>query len=494
MDSKEYKRGKKEGLPKDILCPENNPVTRGNEMSKLSGLFAKNLKVANLGLESFHDSLKKQGVDVLQVDWRPPSPGVKILSKLDNRAIDKANEKAARRMIASQPILVDIKQARDVIPGMSKNTILHAGPPIEWRRMCGPVKGAIMGALVYEGLAKDATTAKKLAASGKIKFSPCHHHTTVGPMAGVVSSSMYVFVVKNTTFGNYAYCTLNEGLGKVLRFGAYSQKVIERLKWMEEVLAPGLKKALKISAGVNIKNLTAQALQMGDECHNRNVAATSLFLKEITPYLLKTDLNKDTICQITEFISGNAHFFLNLSMAACKATADTILDYKGSSLVSVMARNGTEIGIRVAGLGKRWFSTKAGMPKGLYFAGYSDKEANPDLGDSTISEIAGIGGFAMASAPAIVQFIGGSPQDAIRYTKEMYEITVAKHSIYKMPNLDFIGTPIGIDIRKVIETGITPFINTGIAHKKPGVGQIGAGILRAPMSIFEEALKALSKI
>jgi len=462
----------------------------------MTELFGKKLKVIDLGLESFHDSLKKQGVEVLHVDWRPPTPGARILAKLDNRAIDEANREAVKRMIDSQPVLVDIKQAKDIIPRMTKRTILHAGPPIEWKRMCGPVKGAIMGALIYEGLANNPKKAEELAASGKIKFSPCHHHNTVGPMAGVVSASMYVFVVKNQKFGNYAYCTLNEGLGKVLRFGAYSEEVIERLKWMEKVLAPALKKAVKKSGGINIKNLTAQALQMGDECHNRNVAATSLFIKEITPCFLKTDLDKKIIREIIEFISGNVHFFLNLSMAVCKATADTILGFKNSSLVSAMARNGTDIGIRVAGLGERWFTAKAGMPKGLYFAGYGNKDANPDLGDSTISEVAGIGGFAMASAPAIVQFIGGSPQDAIKYTKEMYEITVAKHSIYKIPALDFIGTPIGIDIRKVVETGITPFINTGIAHKKPGIGQIGAGILRAPISIFEEALTtfASSKI
>lgn len=462
----------------------------------MTGLFGKRLKVIDLGLESFHESLKEQGVEVLHVDWRPPVPGARMLAKLDNRAINRANREAVKRMIDSQPILVDIEQTKDVILGMTKRTILHAGPPVEWKRMCGPIKGAIMGALIYEGLARNPEEAKKLAASGKIKFSPCHHHNAVGPMAGVVSASMYVFVVKNEKFGNYAYCTLNEGLGKVLRFGAYSEEVIERLKWMEKVLAPGLKKAVKISEGINIKNLIAQALQMGDECHNRNVAATSLFIKEITPHLLKTDLNKKTIREIIEFISGNIHFFLNLSMTACKATADTILSFKNSSLVSAMARNGTEIGIRVAGLGKRWFTAPAGMPKGLYFAGYSEKDANPDLGDSTISETAGIGGFAMASAPAIVQFIGGNPQDAIRYTKEMYEIVVAKHDTYKIPSLDFIGTPIGIDIRKIVETGITPFINTGIAHKKPGIGQIGAGILRAPMSIFEEALTtfASSKI
>ncbi len=463
-------------------------------MAKAKELFSKELKVINLGLESFHGSLKEQGVDVLHVDWKPPASGVRILAHLDNRAIDRANEEAVKRMIDSQPILVDIEQAKNVISGMTRKTILHAGPPVEWKRMCGPVKGAIMGALIYEGLAKNPKEAEQLSASGEIKFSPCHHHNTVGPMAGVVSASMYVFVVKNQKFGNYACCTMNEGLGKVLRFGAYGEEVIGRLKWMEKVLAPGLKKAVKKSSGINIKNLIAQALQMGDECHNRNVAATSLFIKEITPYLLETDLDKKTIKEIIEFISGNVHFFLNISMAACKATADTILGFKNCSLVSAMARNGTEIGIRVAGLGKRWFTAEAGMPKGLYFAGYSEEDANPDLGDSTISETAGIGGFAMASAPAIVQFIGGSPQDAIKYTKEMYEITVAKHTIYKIPALNFTGTPIGTDIRKVVETGITPFINTGIAHKRPGIGQIGAGILRAPMSIFKEALIALSKI
>jgi len=419
-------------------------------------------------------------------------------------SINQANAEAAERMIAAEPVLVDIRPATEVIPGFSGKMILHAGPPITWDRMCGPVRGAVLGAAVYEGWAADLAGAEELAASGEITFDPCHHHSTVGPMSGVVSPSMWVFCVKNVTHGNMAYCTLNEGLGKVLRFGANDSEVVTRLKWMEEMLAPSLAQAVRLSSGINsgglnsnginLKAMIAQALLMGDECHNRNVAATNLFLKETLPFLLESDLEKSAIKKVTDFIAGNVHFFLNLSMPASKATADTIAGAKNCSLMSAMARNGTDIGIRVAGLGDRWFVASAGMPEGLYFPGFSEKDANPDLGDSTISETAGIGGFAMASAPAIVQFTGGKPADAIRFTREMYEISYGRHRAYQIPALDFAGTPIGVDIRKVVETGITPIINTGIAHREPGIGQIGAGLLYAPLEPFEEALKALAEI
>lgn len=408
--------------------------------------------------------------------------------------INQANTEAVERMIAAEPTLVDIRPATEVIPGFSDRMILHAGPPITWDRMCGPVRGAVLGAAVYEGWTADLAGAEELAAGGGITFDPCHHHSTVGPMSGVVSPSMWVFCVKNITHGNMAYCTLNEGLGKVLRFGANDSEVVARLKWMEEMLAPALAQAVRLSGGINLKAMIAQALLMGDECHNRNVAATNLFLKEILPFLLASDLEKPAIKKVTDFIAGNVHFFLNLSMPASKATADTIAGVRNCSLMSAMARNGTDIGIRVAGLGDRWFVAAAGMPEGLYFPGFSEKDANPDLGDSTISETAGIGGFAMASAPAIVQFTGGKPSDAIRFTREMYEISYGRHRAYQIPALDFAGTPIGVDIRKVVETGITPIINTGIAHREPGIGQIGAGLLYAPMEPFEEALKALAEI
>ena len=407
--------------------------------------------------------------------------------------INESNRKVADRIVSAQPVLIDIKTALHTVPGMTKTTILHAGPPIKWERMCGPVRGAVMGALIYEGLTDNPGEAEKLAGSGAIEFSPCHHHNAVGQMAGIISASMPVFVVKNETYGTEAYCTLNEGLGKVLRFGAYSNEVIQKLKWMEQTLAPSLGAALNQSNGINLKNITAQALQMGDECHNRNAAGTLLFLKEIIPLLLKTDLGKKTISKVVEFISENQHFYLNLSMASSKATMDAAHGIGHSTIVTAMARNGVEIGIRVSGLGDQWFTAPATQVKGLYFPGYSEKDANLDLGDSSISETAGIGGFAMAAAPAIVQFIGGMYTDAINYTREMMEITVTENKSYAIPALDFEGSPTGIDIRKVVETGIVPIINTGIAHKEAGIGQIGAGLTSAPLEMFKQALRTMAQ-
>lgn len=408
--------------------------------------------------------------------------------------INAANQKAVEKVLNAQPVLVDIGIAGEVIPGMTKKTILHAGPPITWEKMTGPMRGAVMGALIYEGLARDIKEAEELAASGEITFDPCHHHNAVGPMAGIVSASMPVFVVQNKAEGNYAYCTLNEGLGKVLRYGAYGPEVIQRLKWMEKVLAPALKEALEIVGEINLKNLIAQAIQMGDECHNRNKAGTSLFIREIAPGLVRTKNSPETIAEVFKFISGNDHFFLNLSMPACKCTMDAAHGIENSTMVTAMARNGTEFGIRVSGLGDRWFTGPASVVDGLYFPGYSSKDANPDIGDSVISETAGIGGFAMAAAPAIVKFVGGAAKDAINYTLSMYEITIAENNAFGIPILEFRGTPTGIDIRKVVETGILPAINTGIAHKEPGVGQVGAGLVKPPVNCFEDALVAFAEM
>lgn len=404
--------------------------------------------------------------------------------------INKANKEALNRILSAQPTLVGIGKAQEVIPGMSKNTILHAGPPINWDDMSGPLKGAVIGGLIYEDLASNEEDAMALAESGEITFDPCHHNNTVGPMAGVVTASMPVWIVKNKTFGNYGYCTLNEGLGKVLRYGAYSLEVIDRLKWMEKTLAPVLKAALELSGEIDLKTMIAQVVQMGDEGHNRNKAGTSLLIRELAPYIVKTDFSDDDKANVLKFMHGNDHFFLNLTMPACKCTLDPAANIKYSTIVYCMARNGTEFGIRVSGLGDKWFTAPAEIIDGLFFPGYTSADANPDIGDSVITETTGIGGFAMAGAPAIVQFVGGTPQDAINYSTKMFEITETENNTYKIPALNFRGTATGIDIRKVVETGILPIINTGIAHKDPGVGQVGAGLVRPPMKCFEDALEA----
>jgi len=404
--------------------------------------------------------------------------------------IEAANKKVMEIILNGQPTLLDIGIAEEVIPGMTKKTILHAGPPIKWEKMSGPLKGAVIGALIYEGLAVDEKEAAKLAASGEISYDPCHHHNTVGPMAGVVSALMPVWILQNKKYGNYSYCTLNEGLGKVLRYGAYSDEVIKRLKWIENLLAPLLKQALELHGPIDLKTMITQALQMGDEGHNRNRAGTSLLIRELAPYIIQTKFSEKEKIEVLKFIDSNDHFFLNLTMPACKCTLDAAKGVEFSTIVITMARNGTEFGIMVSGLGDRWFTGPAGIVDGLLFPGYTPEDANPDIGDSVIAETAGIGGFAMAAAPAIVQFVGGTAKDALSFTLKMYEITAAENNMFKIPALDFRGTPTGIDIRKVVETGILPSINTGIAHKDPGVGQVGAGLVKPPMNCFEDALQA----
>lgn len=404
--------------------------------------------------------------------------------------INKANQQAVENLQKAQPTLIGIGTAVNEIPNMDKMTVLHAGPPIAWERMSGPLKGAIIGGLIYEGLATDEDSAIKLVESGQIKFDSCHHHNAVGPMAGVTTASMPVWIIKNEAFGNYAYCTLNEGLGKVLRYGAFSPEVITRLKWMENTLAPVLKEALKLRGPLDLKSMIAQVVQMGDEGHNRNKAGTSLLIREMAPYIVMTEYTNEEKAEVLKFMHSNDHFFLNLTMPAAKSALDPVGDIPYSTIVYTMARNGTDFGIRVSGIGNRWFTAPAAIIDGLFFPGYSKEDANPDIGDSVITETSGIGGFAMATAPAIVQFVGGTPQDAINFTTSMYEITETENEAYKMPTMNFRGTPTGIDIRKVIETQILPIINTGIAHKNAGVGQVGAGLVRPPMKCFEDALEA----
>jgi len=470
----------------------------------IQSFFGTPLNVVNVGLRSFAESLQAQDVPVVQVDWRPPlAPRLQVTRK--GTDIEAANVEATNRIMQGRPVLVGMGVAREVIPGYHDRLVLHAGPPITWERMCGPQRGAVIGALVYERLAQDEQEAAELAASGEIEFAPCHHYHAVGPMAGIVSPSMPVFIVRNEAFGNVAYATQNEGLGRVLRYGAYGPDVYERLRWMEDVLYPTLKAAVESIAGgvlppqdgggprggIDLRALISQALHMGDECHNRNRAGTSLFLRAVTPAIMRTCPDRERAAQVFEFIERNDHFFLNLSMPAGKAALEPAEGIEGSTILTVMARNGTDFGIRLAGMPDRWFVAPAGVVDGLYLPGFTEEDANPDIGDSTVTETAGFGGFAMAAAPAIARFVGGTSEDALEATLEMYEICFAEHEHFTIPPLNFRGTPLGIDVRKVAETGILPRLNTGIAHREPGIGMVGAGVLRAPEKCFAEAFEVV---
>ncbi len=463
----------------------------------MKNLFQDELRVINIGLTSFGEAITDAGGYAVNIDWSPPAGGdpeigKKLAALVNLPETEAANQKAYDHYLTAQPVLQGVGIAGTELPDFEERMILHAGPPIAWESMCGPMQGAIIGAILYEGWAKGVEQARALATSGEIVFDSCHHHAAVGPMSGIISPSMPVWIVENPEHGNRSYSNFNEGLGKVLRFGANSPEVIERLKWMEKILAPTLQAALRTLGQLDVKPLIAQALHMGDEVHNRNTAASSLLLKQLIPAMLKTDIPQSQVAAVVEFLAANDHFFLNISMASCKAMLDAAAGVAGSSMVTAMSRNGVKFGIRISGIPDTWFTAAAPVVDGLLFPGYSSDDAAPDLGDSTIAETAGLGGFSMAASPAIVQFVGGAYQDAIAKTREMSHITLGKNNAFTLPALNFGGAPSGIDIRKVVDTGIEPVINTGIAHRKEGIGQIGAGITRAPMACFTQAVSALA--
>ncbi len=407
--------------------------------------------------------------------------------------IEEANEKAVKRIIEAKPVAIGIKKAKDVIPGMKEHMLLHAGPPITWERMCDPQRGAVMGAAVFEGWADTPEEAAKMAERGEIEFAACHDHDSVGPMAGITSPSMSVYMVKNEVHGNMTYCNLNEGLGKVLRYGAYSKEVLDRLRWMESEMAPLLTEAFKRSGPIDLAGIMAKALHMGDELHCRNTAASLIFLKAMAPHMVETGFDRRVVGKVMKFMGENELTFLQLSMAAAKAAADAGHGIEYSTIVTTMTRNGTDFGIRVSGLPGQWFTAPVAIPKTLFFPGFKEGDEGGDIGDSTIMETMGFGNFACICAPAVVQVVGGTVKDAENFTREMREITATKHKGFTIPYMNFEGTSLGIDIRKVVGTGIAPSINTGVTHKKAGVGGVGFGLVRAPMDCFKKALKAFTE-
>ena len=464
-------------------------------MSGLERLLDTEPVVVTAGVEVLAGALEGQSVEVRRTEWSPPAAGTEAaLAKLAaGPEAAEANEVAIARLLAVRPHLVDVARAIDVIPGLTERTFLHAGPPLSWAEASGPMRGALMGAMLYERLADTPEDAVVQLAAGDIELSPCHHHQSAGPMAGVISSSMPVLVVQDPDTGGVAYSTLNEGLGKVLRYGAYAPEVIERLRWMERVLGPVVGDAIRRSGPVDLRSLIAQALQMGDDGHNRNRAGTSLLLRIIGAALVESDIAPVADrSAVYSFIDSNDHFMLNLVMAAGKLIVDAASGVEHSSLVTTMARNGTEFGIRLSGTGDRWFTAPAPIVDGLFLGSFTAEDANPDIGDSAITETIGLGGFAMAASPAIVGFVGGTATGAVQRTLAMYEITMAEHPSYQIPILEFRGTPTGIDAILVTRTGVRPQINTGVAGKEPGVGMVGAGLVEAPMACFVQAVNALA--
>lgn len=461
--------------------------------------------VLNIGIDGFNESISQHGGQVEHLPWRPPGNADPLLAwnlarLMDDARITAANAEACKRIIQSRPMWEDIAMRADGVWPEMKGTrlLLHAGPPVAWDAMCGPMHGAMVGAVLYEGWAKTPEQAQKMLARGDIEFAQCHDFAAVGPMTGIISASMPLIQVRDATHGNVAYTNINEGIGRCLRFGANGPDVLQKLKWFEAVLAPVLQAAVRHNldktGGIDLKAIQSQALLMGDEVHSRNAASTALFFMALAVPLAAehNGLSQDQIHQSLDFVAKTSQFFLNYSMASCKAIMDAAHGVPFSSVVTATARNGTETGLRISGLGKQWFTATSDLPQGLFFPGFKQEDACPDIGDSAITETAGLGGCSFAASPALTLLAGGSVSDAVRYSLEMYEITVTKNPALSLPALDFEGAPCGIDVRKVLDTGIRPVVTTGIAHKQAGVGQIGAGIVRVPMACYAKALDAMA--
>jgi len=455
-------------------------------------------RVLSLGLPLFASELERLGVSVAHLDWRPPAGAdarfAAALDRLERRQllVERANAAGFERLVGGEPVLVDCRPAGQIL-GLPPRTILHAGPPVAWARMCEPMRAAVLCAIRYEGWAANDDAAATMVERGEATLAPCHHWSAVGPMTGIITASMPVFVVTNRTHANQAHATINEGLGKVLRFGANDESVIARLRWLASETGPLLGAALRAAGGIPLRPLMAQALRMGDEMHQRNLAASSLLARALMPHIARAGGRHGAVARLAEFIAGNDQFFLNIAMAAAKAMADPVGSIPHGTLVTAMARNGTEFGLRVSGLGDRWFTAPVPSPVGLYFPGFSAADANPDMGDSAIVETVGLGGGAMAASPAAARFVGaGGIAEAVAITEEIAEICVGEHPHFRIATLDERGAPVGIDVRLVVETGVTPLINTGIAGRRAGTGQVGAGVVRAPLSCFEQALLALA--
>ncbi len=449
--------------------------------------------VVTAGAQLLDDALLAQGVTTVPVTWSPPVTGTEdALTEvmLDHRRT-AANAEAVRRMTSARAALVDVRPAGEVL-GLAPGQFLHAGPPVTWERASGPMRGALIAAVLYEGLASSPEQAEALLASGSLSWEPCHARGAVGPMAGVVSPSMWMFELVDEVHDHTSWCSLNEGLGKVLRYGAYSPDVIERLRWMTDVLGPSLQAATRARGPIDIIAIIAQMVQMGDEGHNRNRAGTLMLLKEWLPDLITSGRDPADVAEVVRFISGNDHFFLNLVMPACKLMTVAGAGIPGSTVVTTMARNGTDFGIQVSGTGDRWYVGPAQIADGLYLGSFGPDDANPDIGDSAIAETAGIGGFAMATAPAIVRFVGGSVPDALATTLRMYDLCAGENPGWALPIMEFRGTPTGIDVTAVLRSGQLPQINTGMAGKVAGTGQVGAGLVNPPLECFVAAIEGLA--
>ncbi len=455
------------------------------------------VRVVNVGLDLLAEAVRAQGHEVVSVDWRIPAAGdeaaIAALTRLFGQhaeRIDRANAEVFRRLDTATPLLTDVRPAREVVPNMTDRTILHCGPPLDWPDFCDPLRRSVLAAILAEGWAADHEEASGLVAGGRVTLGSANHHSTVVPMASAMGPSTPMFVVGMDD--RRAFSPLNQGPGRTAWFGVDAPEAVDRLRWLADVGGPLLAAALRTAEPVNVFALAAQGVQMGDDLHMRTQATGNLLLRSLFADLVETA--HAGLSEFARYWSSNHLFFLNIAMAAAKVTTAWASEVPDSSAVVTMARNGTTFGVQVTGAGDGWFTASAPpVEHAMYYSGYGPESSAPDIGDSAVLELIGLGGPAAAGAPAVAAFVGGTMADARAVTEEMAHIALGRSSRFTLPVLDYAGTPVGVDVRKVIELQIAPAINTGILHKSDGSGQVGAGVAVAPMSVFRDALLALDE-
>ena len=455
----------------------------------------RDIRVVNVGLDLLADSIHRQGRDVVTIDWRIPAAGdeqsIRALQRLMGQQaelIDAANAEVFRRLDTASPMLTGVAKALDVVPRMTDRTILHSGPPLDWLEFCDPLRRSVRATVMAEGWARNRDEAEKLVESGEVTLDSANHHATVAPMATAIGPSDPVFVVG---FDEYtAYSPINQGPGKTAWFGVDEPEAVEHLAWLAQVAGPILRRAISSAGPIDVFAMATNGLHMGDDLHMRTQASGNLLLRHLFGDLIDTSARY--LADFARFWSANHLFFLNIAMAAAKATTTWASEVPNSSVVTAMARNGTTFGIRVAGAGDDWFIAPAlAVEHAMYYSGYGPDTSAPDIGDSAVLELIGLGGPAAAGSPAVAAFVGGTMADARAVTEQLSHISIGRSSRFTIPTLDYLGTPVGVDIRKVVELQITPSINTGILHRSEGTGQIGAGLAAAPIDVFRAALLAL---
>ncbi len=457
------------------------------------------VRAVNVGLRVFADAVREQGGQAVDVDWRIPAGGepelVRALTRLLGpraEGIDLANEEVVRRLDESAPVLVGVGTARDEVPRMGGRTILHPGPPLPWEEFCDPLRRSVRAAVMAEGWAQTPEKAQGLVDRDEVELEPANHHAASIPMASAIGPSAPVLVVEDEHGGRRAYSGINQGPGKTPWFGVDAPEAVERLLFLREAAGPILDAAFRAADPIDVFSFAAQGLQMGDDAHMRTQAATNLLIRHLLPHLAGQDDPRRV--DVARFLAGNHLFFLNVVMAAAKAATDWAAEVEGASVVTGMSRNGTTFGIRVGALGDQWFVAPApAVEDALFHADFGAEDGAPDIGDSAILELIGLGGAAAAASPAVAAFVGGRMADAVARTEDMARICAGTSSRLQLPFLDHRGAPLGVDLRRVVELEMTPAINTGILHAREGLGQVGAGVAQAPIACFRDAILALDR-